>query len=423
MDRSIYLGRQPILNQAGRLYGYELLFRSARFPNTAHVNDDSAATATVITHAFSELSLGQALDDKKVFINIGEKLLFSDVLEFLNPEQVVLEILESTEITPAVVARCQTLKRMGFALALDDVLEITPAILPLLPLADIVKFILTQDWEEKSERIIRDLREFPVRVLAERVETQAQFRKCSDLGFSLFQGYFFAHPAVLRGHKLGQDRITLMALLNQILDDADTSILEDTFKSAPGLSVNLLRLTNSVAFNSRVQIISLGHAITLLGRRQLQRWLQLLLFSSPDNHQQLADNPLLQLAATRACLMEKLARLQNPGEQALAEQAFMVGVMSLIPAILEMSVEEVLAQLRNLSVAVREALLHRGGHLGKLLLLVETLENDAPEELVHRLSECPGLELGALNHLHCEALAWSSMLGQPMNSGFSRKRS
>jgi EAL and modified HD-GYP domain-containing signal transduction protein len=416
MNPSIYLGRQPILNQKGRLYGYELLFRSARSPDAAQIHDDSAATATVITHAFSELSLGQALDDKKVFINIGKELLFSDVLEFLNPEQVVLEILETIEVTPAVVARCHALKQKGFTLALDDILEITPALQPLLPLVDIVKFILMPDWEQKAERIVLDLKGWSVQLLAERVETQAQFRKCLELGFSLFQGYFFAYPDVLRGHKLGQDRITLMTLLNEILDDADTKVLEETFKSAPGLSVNLLRLTNSAAFGSHVQIISLGHAIVLLGRQQLQRWLQLLLFSSPDNRQQLADNPLLQLAATRAYLMENLTHLQNPGEKTLAEQAFMVGIMSLVPAMLEMEMEDVLAQLRNLSVAVREALLVRSGRLGRLLLLVESLENDVPEELLLRLSDCRGLDIESLNNLHCEALAWSSRLGHPMNS-------
>ncbi|MDR2678943.1 MAG: HDOD domain-containing protein, partial [Zoogloeaceae bacterium] len=330
MDNTIYLGRQPILDHKGRLYGYELLFRCKQAQDHAVVEDDSAATATVITRAFGELSLGKALNDKKLFINIGEELLFSDVLEFLSPEQVVLEILETVSITPRVVERCKALREKGFTLALDDVLEITPEIEQLLPLAGIVKFLLLEDWEEKAEKIRRALHGRSIMLLAERVENREQFSRCAALGFFLFQGYFFTHPTVLRGQAIQQDRLTLVSLLNQILEDADTRELEQTFKQAPALSINLLRLTNSVAFGRRVQIISLRHAITLLGRRQLQRWLQLLLFSSADHHQQLGDNPLLQLAATRACLMEKLVLAAKPALPTLAEQAFMVGIMSAV---------------------------------------------------------------------------------------------
>jgi EAL and modified HD-GYP domain-containing signal transduction protein len=434
MDRSIYLGRQPILDQKKTLYGYELLFRNARVPNAANVTDDSAATATVISHAFSELSLGEALDDKKIFINIGEELLFSDVLEFLDPRQVVLEILETIPITPEVVERCKVLGAKGFTLALDDIREITSLHAPLLPLVGIVKLILLEDWEEKAERIVRDLRECnrlprlsaqesrrpqenrrpqDLMLLAERVETLEQFRKCVDLGFSLFQGYFFAYPTVLQGRGVNHDRFVLLTLLNQILGDADIRELEETFKRAPGLAVNLLRLTNSVAFGRRVQIISLRQAITILGRLQLQRWLQLLLFSSPNNRQQITNNPLLQLAATRAFLMEKLVRLIRPDSRVLAEEAFMTGIMSLVPAILGMEMQEVLAQLTNLVPGIQEALLTHGGLLGGLLSVVESLERDQPDQLLQQLDNFPTLGLDILNSMHCEAIAWASELGHP----------
>ncbi|MDR2165184.1 MAG: HDOD domain-containing protein [Zoogloeaceae bacterium] len=424
-NSSIYLGRQPILDRDGRLYGYELLFRSAQAQDRAVVRDDSAATATVITRAFGELSLGKALDAKKVFINIGEELLFSDVLEFLSPEQVVLEILETVAITPRVVARCEDLRGKGFTLALDDILEITPAIEPLLPLVGIIKLLLLDDWAEKAPRLVEAVAQRPIKLLAERVETREQFQKCAALGISLFQGYFFTRPSVLQGRALSQDRLTLMLLLNQILEDADTAVLENTFKNTPALSINLLRLTNSVAFGHRVQIISLRHAITLLGRRQLQRWLQLLLFSSNDRHVQLGDNPLLQLAATRACLMEKLVRMEKPSEQTLAELAFMVGIMSQVPAILDISMKEVLSQLTNLPPMVHEALLDRAGYLGQLLSIAESLESDEnPASLIERISDSRDfrkLRPAALNYLHCEAMAWAANLGQAMDRRDTRE--
>lgn len=407
----IYLGRQPILDRQGQLHGYELLFRCAQSPDRALVLDDSAATATVITNAFSELSLGNALDGHKMFINVGEELLFSEAVEFLPTAQVVLEILETIEVTPAVVERCKALKARGFTLALDDLLEITPANQPLLGLADIIKVPLLHDWENQAALLAHQLQAYPVQLLAERVETLDQYRKCMALGYQLFQGYFFARPALLQGRKLNQDRLTLVTLLNQILDDADTPVLERTFKTAPGLSVNLLRLTNSVAAGCHAQIASLRHAITLLGRKQLQRWLQLLLFSGPHT-QNLARNPLLQLAATRARLMETLMLAQTPPDRSLADQAFMVGIMSLTPALLEMSMEEILTQLSNLPPLVREALLAHTGPLGKRLRLVEALEWDEEERLPALLADLPGLRQEMLNDLLCSAMTWAATLGQ-----------
>jgi len=420
MENSIYLGRQPILNQEKHLYGYELLFRSAHAQDRAIVNNDSAATAAVITRAFGELSLGKALDGKKLFINIGEELLFSDVLEFLSPEQVMLEILETVAITPQVVARCQDLRNKGFTLALDDVLEITPAIESLLPMVSIIKLLLLDDWEQKAGRLAQVLRGRPVSLLAERVETHEQFRKCAALGFSLFQGYFFTRPALLRGRALNQDRLTLVLLLNQILEDADINVLERTFKSAPALTINLLRLTNSAAFGHRVQIMSLRHAITLLGRRQLQRWLQLLLFSGNVQRQQLGDNPLLQLAATRAYLMEKMVMVEKPAERTLEEMAFMTGIMSEVPAILNISMQDMLKQLSNLPPLVHDALLNRHGYLGRLLSAAQSLELDSQESLDHLdligpdSNDFRELRPAVLNYLHCEAIAWSAKLGQSM---------
>lgn len=408
----IFLGRQPILDRQGLLHGYELLFRCARSPDRALVEDDSAATATVITHAFTELSLGKALDGKKLFINVGQELLFSEALEFLPVDQVVLEILETIDVTPAVVERCQALKTQGFVLALDDLLEITPAIQPLLPLADIIKLPLMHDWESSIPKLLQQLKPCSAQLLAERVETREEAQRCMDLGFHLFQGYYFAQPALFTGRKLSQDKATLLQLLGQIQEDADTAVLERSFKSAPGLSMNLLRLTNSVAAGRHTQISSLRHAITLQGRQQLQRWLQLLLFSGTQQSEP-GRNPLLQMVAVRAKLMENMVQTPAQPDKSLADQAFMVGIMSLTPALLEMSMEDILAQLSNLPPRVREALLSHSGPLGKRLRVVEALEWEASDLLPQLLEDIPGLRQEALNDLLCDAIAWASSLGRP----------
>lgn len=409
---SIFLGRQPILDRQGQLHGYELLFRCAQSPDRAQVKDDSAATATVIIHAFTELSLGKALESGHVFIKVGQELLFSEALEFLPTRQVVLEILNTIEITPQVVERCGALKARGFALALDELHEITPVTRTLLPLVDIIKVPLVGNWENRVALLAYQLQPYPIRLLAERVETLDQYRKCGALGFQLFQGYFFARPALLQGRKLSQDKLSLMQLLGQILADAETSELERTFKSTPGLAMNLFRLTNSVAAGRQTQINSLRHAITLMGRQQLQRWLQLLLFAG-SHQEDPGRNPLLQMVATRARLMETMVLTQIPPDKTLADQAFMVGIMSLTPALLDMGMEEVLSQLGNLPPRVREALLGHTGPLGKRLRLVEALEWDEGEQIPLLLAELPGLRQETLNSLLSDAMAWAAALGQP----------
>jgi EAL and modified HD-GYP domain-containing signal transduction protein len=150
-----------------------------------------------------------------------------------------------------------------------------------------------------------------------------------------------------------------------------------------------------------------------MGRQQLQRWLQLLLFSGAG-HAAPGRNPLLQQAAIRAHLMENLLLAQVPPDRSLVDQAFMVGIMSLTPALLEMRMEDILNQLSNLPPLVRQALLAREGPLGRRLCLVEALEKEDESQLPELLAEIPGVSYEILNRLHFRALAWASSLGQPL---------
>ncbi|GAB1412455.1 hypothetical protein MASR1M97_11910 [Candidatus Desulfobacillus denitrificans] len=301
--QEIFIGRQPILDREQQLYAYELLFRSGA-QNRAQVTDDLAATATVLSHVFSELGLEAALGPYLGFVNLDARMLASDAIELLPREKFVLEVLETVDITPEVVSRCRELKEKGFTLALDDFVAFEERHKPLLELADIVKVDLMGMEAAALHRTVAALRPWKVRLLAEKVDDEAQVKVCRELGFELFQGYYFAKPAIIAGKKLSHSELVLMRLLGLVLDDADTPQIEDVFKQAPGLTLNLMRLTNSAASGLRQKIASLRHAITVLGRRQLQRWLQLLLFTNPSGG---GANPLLQLAATRGRFLELLA--------------------------------------------------------------------------------------------------------------------
>ena len=309
----LFLGRQPILDRDRRLFAYELLFRNGS-RNFAEVTDGVQATATVIANAFTELGVEAALGNCRGFINVDEQCLFSDMLELLPRHAVVLEILETVPPTPAVIERCIALKAAGFTLALDDVVQLEPEFAELLSLVEIVKVDIQPLSRVQLMQLVMKLKPMGKQLLAEKVDSREQMEQCLKLGFTLFQGYFFAKPTIISGKKLDHSQLSLMKLMGMLLGDAATAELEAALKPEPGLTVNLLRMTNSVGAGCTEEITSLGHAITVLGRRQLQRWLQLLVFASGSQNG--ASNPLLLMAATRGRLMELLAAELRPGDAA-----------------------------------------------------------------------------------------------------------
>lgn len=405
----IFLGRQPILDRGHQLYAYELLFRSG-LKNEANVLNDLAASASVISHAFADLGVEQALGPYRGFLNCDEALLLSDSLEILPPDKIVLEVLETVDLTPAVVERCRELRARGFTVALDDFVHFESRYKAILDLIEIVKVDLLPLDRASLNATTASLKRWPVRLLAEKVDNREQAGYCHDLGYSYFQGYYFARPVILAGRKLGHSQMALIQLLGLVLEDAETHVIESVFKKETGLAMNLIRLTNSVATGAPVRITSLNHAISVLGRRQLQRWLQLLLYTTPGSGQ--IASPLLQLAATRGRLMELLAGAMHKGRRDLEDRAFMTGIMSLMPAVMSTGMEEILKSI-DVGADVRAALETGEGELGTLLLLAEALENGNGSLCHDLLDELPGIDHVTVNSCLSQALGWASGIGRP----------
>ncbi len=407
-SEQLFLGRQPILDREQRLHAYELLFRSNR-QNAATITDGVQATATVIINAFAELGVAAALGSYRGFINVDEEFLFSDMLELLPRQSVVLEILETVPPSEAVVERCKALKAAGFTLALDDVIQLEPAFAELLALVEIVKVDIQPLSRIELMQLAMKLKPMGKILLAEKVDSREQMEQCLKLGFSLFQGYYFAKPTIIAGRKLDHSQLSLMKLMGLLLSDADTSELEKALKPEPGLTVNLLRMTNSVGSGTTENITSLGHAIAVLGRRQLQRWLQLLIFAA--GKQTTEANPLLLLAATRGRLMELLANSVRANDTPFADKAFMVGIMSLMPALVGLPIDQIVTPL-GLADEVTLALCAGEGSLGDLLKLTESSENGDISILTELFSRLPGLGPKTLNRAQTEALQWANSIGQ-----------
>src|SRR6056297_162066 len=411
-----FLGRQPILDRRGATVAYELLFRPSN-DNGVVVTDDRAATAAVIAHAFSDLGIDTALGGCQGFINFDAELLLSDVPELLPAESIVIEILETVEITPQILARCHALKRQGFRFALDDVTR--PEELPedVLGLIDIVKVDLAMTPANRVPALARAGKAAGVKLLAEKVDSLFQADRCRELGFDLFQGYYFARPVLLEGRRTQPDRHVLLQLIQQVADGSSKQDIAETFKRAPELTYKLMRLVNSVGMGIPNRIQSLSHALVVLGDRQLHRWLQVLVFAHGDD--QGGATPLMTLASTRGRLMELLAQRSSRNAD-LNEQAFMTGIMSLLDTLMDAPMATLLEQV-NLGQSIHDALLHRRGRLGQLLQLVEALERKDARELPKLLGDEPPCAVAELPALQIAAMSWANDLSHGRFDDHARK--
>ncbi|HVL74478.1 MAG TPA: EAL domain-containing protein [Noviherbaspirillum sp.] len=405
--REFFLARQPILNRDGTLYAYELLFRSAA-AGPASVTDDLAATAAVIAHA-SELGMENVIGASLAFINVNAEVLFSDFVHVLPRDTVVLEVLETVDVTNALITRIAHLADAGYRFALDDVVADGERLERILPLVDIIKIDVKQLTQPALRALTERLKREGKRLLAEKVETPEQFRTCLDLGFDYFQGYYFAKPSVLAGRKLAPAQAALVRLMVQVVSGMNTEDLERTIKQDAALGLALLRLVNALPAGSEKPVDSLGQALQLIGPRQLQRWLQILVYAEPGATGA-GTSPLLMTASTRGRLLERIAETVHPGERTAADCAFTVGVMSLMDVLLASTMEEALEGL-PVAPEIREALLERKGPYGDMLQLAESIEHvedDAPK--VAALLDKLGLSAEDFNALQLEAFEWSGAL-------------
>lgn len=276
-----YLARQPILGRDLEPVAFELLFRAAPGHEPMPPVPDMAATAAVIAHA-SQLGLRQVVGERLAFVNVDDTILMSDFVRFLPHDQVILEILETVRPTPRVLARMVELKALGFRFALDDVIEESALVRACLALVDVVKIDLRGIPRERLAALVRRLQGADRRLLAEKVETGEEFRRCLDLGFDWFQGYHFAAPTVLSGEKIEPSAMVLLRLLNLIRADAPSGAIEEAVARNGPLCRNLLRLANSDRTGTAGhRIDSIPQALRRLGRSRLQRWIEILLAAVP----------------------------------------------------------------------------------------------------------------------------------------------
>ncbi len=399
----VFIGRQPIVDAQQRIIGYELLFRDDAAATRAEVSDDLIAGTRVLVNTLNNMGTEWLFGDRLAFLNVSSGILDSEFLELLPPRKVVLEILKDAHLTPERVERLHGLRQQGFALALDAY-DGDPAWDVLLPLVTYIKIDALATPADRLAGLVAAARRHPVKLVAEKVETRALFNLCRNHKFDLFQGFHFARPETLTARVINPGQALVLELLNKVRSNADIAEIEKGFKRDVALSFKLLRYINSVGFGLSCEIQSIRHALAILGYQQLYRWLTLLVVTASDG----ATPPaLMKTAVTRGRLTELLG--QDFLDKHERDNLFIVGIFSLLDAMLEMPMDQILEKL-HLPEPIADALLHREGVYGPFLQLAEACESGHTSR-IRELAESLTLSPERVNAAHLQALAWVEELG------------
>jgi EAL and modified HD-GYP domain-containing signal transduction protein len=405
-----FMARQPILDRQQEAVGFDLSFYSAS--SSVHAVDSKQMTDAVLAH-FAEMDLLKVVGELRGFVHADRHVLMSDVLQHIPRTRFVFKLGAEMAATEEVLERLAQLTEQGFMFGLNEAMEDGESLRKLLPQVEVVRFDLRTRTLEQLVQLTSQAQFGNKKLLAENVDTLAQFEACLALGFDYVQGYHFAHPVIDRERKLTPSQAAIIDIIALISSDADSTEIETHIKRDVSLGLNLLRLVNCAAIGTH-RIDSLRQALMVMGRKQLASWLQVMLYSEARENAP-SVKPLLMLATTRGKLLELIALRHRPGNRGIADAAFTVGIMSLMETLFSMPMAEIVRQIPVVE-EISEALLERQGYYGDLLALAEALERrDPPAMLLPMLSKFH-LDCGDLYLLQAEAFEWSNNVTQTMHS-------
>ena len=403
----LFLARQPIFDHRDQLVAYELLYRRNSVDNAAGTSVSAIRMSSdTLVQSLLTMGMERVTGGKRAFVNVDREMLLADPFDILDPNRVVLELLESITADDETLAKAESLVRRGYTLALDDFVY-DESYDPLLRLSRVVKIDVLDRSEADLREVICRVAPFGATLLAERVENAEVHRQCAALGFQLFQGYFYARPEILSGRDVPAEQANIIGLLNLIRNpDVADSKLEEAFRTDLVLTYKLLRIVNSGAFGG-IGIESIRHAIRLLGRAALHRWLSLLLVSSLATENEV-QSELVTVAMQRARMCELVA--EALGRKQDRDAAFMVGLFSLLDALMRMPMSELLERI-SLAPELRHVLLERTGAYAPVLRLAESYEAGRWND-VFRESATLGLPAEKVPELYAKAVVWARTVGR-----------
>lgn len=397
-----FLRREPVLDRAEQLIGYELALRNRH--SLADIKPDQTVMLMndqMLLKSILDLGVERLLQGKRAFVSVTPLILDHPLLERLPGHNIVLALQQQDEFSEQIVARCRQLKERGFKFALDNPRD-QAGLLPWLQMADYVRFNISQINALELGKVVVAILKMAVRpLIALGVDSEEHFEASRKLAFNYFEGYYFAKPQPSAPHRLDNHRIKVIELLNLVRSHAEIKELEASVKRDAAITYKILRYINSPASGLQQEIRSIAHALTLLGYDQMYRWLTLLLFSGEQSDGR--SQVLLKNALVRARLVELLGK-ENISD-ADQDGLFLVGILSLLDVLLNVPMERALTNF-HLPLPVSQALLeHQGIYAPYLDLAIACEEFD--QEQIGLLASACGLTAAKVNAAHVDALVWA----------------
>ena len=390
---TVFVGRQPIFNASMQVYGYELLFRSSQV-NEAGLLDGNTASAQVINNALLEIGLDDLVGNSLAFINFPHDLLTNGIADVLPPERVVIEILEDVKVDNELIKGVSALVERGFKIALDDFVY-GPEWDPLLELASIVKLDVMGRSIDEIRETVWIIQRHNLQLLAEKVESREEYRALQKLGFEYFQGYFFAKPELINRNKLPDNHIALLQLLSRLQDpNIEIKEVETLVSQTVSLNYKLFRYINSAFYGLPRKFDSIQQTVIYFGLRKLRELACLIAMTDLSNK----SSELILTGLTRAKMCELLSSSAGYRDK---ESYFVVGLFSILEALLDLPIDRALEKLPLTEDVVQALSKHEG-------LLGEALECTLACEECHLTGVHFGnLETEIIYQAYIEAMSWS----------------
>lgn len=395
----IYVARQPIFTAEMKIWGYELLFRSGEVQSAVFTDGDQATTQ-VIADGFALGSRGMG-GKIKALINFPRNVLVGHAPYVLPSERCVVEILETVSPEDEVMEACRELQRNGYTLALDDFVG-DPGFEPLCEIADIIKVDILGKTPGEVMAIVKGLRRYKARLLAEKVENLDMFNVCKRLGFEYFQGYFFSKPEIIPGRKLSATQSTKIKLLKELNEtETELSRLVEIIQTDLSISYRLLKYINSARFSLRGKIESIQRAVNMLGRQNLRQWLQVVILSdinSTDKGQE-----LVRMSVLRGRFLQLLAgAAPTPFSM---DSMFVMGFFSVLDAILDQQMAQVLDEI-SLDPDIKTTLVDTHSVHSVWIGLLNELDRGRWNELEKKAQQM-GIPMEFVHNAASEAALWT----------------
>lgn len=394
----MFIARQPIFNKRLDVYGYELLFRGSSKSMEFDGISSASATATVISGLF-ECGIDCIVEDKYAFVNFDDDFIHSDTLELIEPKRLIVEVLESVEVDERLTKRLKELKDKGYKIALDDFFE-NIAEYPLIPIADIIKFDIMATPLETIKADVRAALSRNKTILAEKIETEEEFLKAKEMGFHLFQGYFFSKPKITaKTFSEGTSKMQYLRIIRELKkEEPSFQKIAEIVETDVVLAYRLIRIISNRIDGDLIP--SIKKALMYLGLKESERWIYILLMQDYGSNK---PKELMRISLIRTRFAEKIALYG--GLKKYSIEASMMGLFSVLDAMLDKTMEDALEDI-SLSKPIKDALIYNKGVLFPVLKLLIDYEKGNWEE-AERISKELNIDEIVLREEFLDAIQWA----------------